>query len=644
MANEEQSGGTKLANWYGWMGTILRVDLSNGKITKEPLSEELAYNFIGGRGINSKILYDETSPETDPLGPDNRLIIGTGPTSGTLGLGNGRFTVTAKSPLTGILGDASGGGHFGAEVKFAGYDHIIIQGRAKNPVYLWINDDEVAIKDAKHLWGKSTWEAAELIIKELDDEDIRTLCIGPAGENLVKYAFAIANDERAPAETGIGAVMGSKNLKAIAVRGSKSVKVANPEEYEEIIKKWVEDIPKQHLAPSHRDFGSTYLIKMFNEVYNLPIKNSQELHRPDEEIKDCVPDSFMPKYLVRHISCFSCIHSCQKFVLIHDGPYAGDKGMRPEYGCMASLCFQLGVFDFPFALRVTNLANQYGLNAQELGPTMAMAFECYQRGILTRKDTDGLKLEWGNKEVILELVRKIAYREGFGNTLAEGCRNAAKLIGKGAEKYAYHIKGKSHPDRLTSFIPSVLAFAVATRGWDHLRGCVWPIMNPRWGPPKFWDYDPKWAEAVTETEHICTAADSLEICKWLTGYELMEEEGSGDVPRMTKVLSSLTGVDFNEEQLHQACERIYNVERAYLAREGITRGDDIPPRHFLETPIPEGPSKGMTIDREKFEDLKDAFYELRGSDKKTGTPTRKTLEKLSLKYVADDLEKRGLYK
>lgn len=631
-----------MRKWNGWVGTILRVDLSNGKIFKEPLSENLAYNFIGGRGVNSKILYDETGPATDPLGPDNRLIIGTGPTSGTLGLGSGRFTVTAKSPLTGILGDASGGGAFASEVKFAGYDHIVFEGRAQKPVYVWISDDEVVLRDAQHLWGKNTWVAAELIREELGDRDIKTLCIGKAGENLVKYACPITNDERAPAETGMGAVMGSKNLKALAVRGSKSVNVANPDKYEGIIRKWYEDIPKQRIRSLHRSIGTTWLIRQYNQIYDLPIKNSQELHRPEEEISHFYGENFVPKYLVRHQACFSCPHSCQKYVLIHDGPYAGEKGRRPDYGSLISVCTQLGVFDFPFGLKVMNRLNQHGIDAQEIGPTMAMAFECYQRGILTRRDTDGLRLEWGNKNVILELIEKVANRKGFGDILAEGCRNAAKRLGREADKYAYHIKGKSHPDRVTAYIPTVLGFALATRGWDHLRGTIYPHGSKFLGPPKFWDYDPKYAEAVMNREHLDTAADSLEICKFLTEFALMEE-GLGGIPRLTELLAALTGVHFSEELLHRACDRVYNIERAYLVKNGIRREDDVPPRHFLETPIPEGPYKGKTIDREKFEQLKDVFYELRGSDKKTGAPTRATLEELGLKYVADELEKMGVY-
>ncbi|MFC2017456.1 aldehyde ferredoxin oxidoreductase C-terminal domain-containing protein [Chloroflexota bacterium] len=295
----------------------------------------------------------------------------------------------------------------------------------------------MTIKDTQHLWGKNTWEIEKLIREELGDRDIRTMCIGQAGENLVKYTCPIPDDESVPAETGVGAVMGYKKLKAVAVSGSQSVKVADPERYEEIIRKWYEDIPKRKMTATRRSIGTTYLVKSFNDLYTLAIKNAQEVHCPEEEISHFYGENFVPKYLVRHFACFSCPLPCQKFVLIHDGAYAGEKGRRPEFGPLISLCTHLAVFDFPFGLKVTNMLNQYGIDAQEIGPTMAMAFECYQRGILTRKDIDGLRLEWGDKTTILELIRKVAYREGFGDVLADGCLNATRRIGRGAEKYAY---------------------------------------------------------------------------------------------------------------------------------------------------------------------------------------------------------------
>jgi aldehyde:ferredoxin oxidoreductase len=630
-----------MTEWYGWMGSNLRVDLSTGKATKEPLTEDLAHNFIGGRGINSKILYDETGPETDPLGPDNRFIIGTGPTSGTMPLGSGRYTLTVKSPLTGILGDGSGGGAFGAEVKFAGYDHIIVQGRARKPVYVWINDDQVEIKDAQHLWGKDIWETEKLIRQELGDRDIQTMTIGPAGEKLVKFACAVPPDERIAGQCGMGAVMGSKNLKAVAVRGSRSVKVANLKKYREIIRSWYEDMPKSPLSATHKEYGSPYLLRMFNQLHTLPIRNAQELNVPDDKISHMYVENWLPKYKVRDIGCFACPHACQKFMEVTDGPHAGERGARPEFG-LSALTTLLGVFDVPFGLVTTNLANKWGIDLMELGTSMAMAFECYQQGILTRKDTGGLRLEWGDKDVILELVRQIAYREGFGDVLADGAVNAARRIGKGAEKYVHEVKGKSHTDRVTAYIPTVLGFAFATRGFCHLRASVFPHVKPEPGPPKFWDYDPKYAKWCTDREHSNTAADSLQVCKFLTDFEIMEP-GKGGIDRMAELVSALTGVDFSAERIHEACDRIYNIERAYLVRHGIRRKDDNPPSYFFEEPIPSGQFAGMTMDREKFEMLKDAWYELRGSDKKTGAPRRDTLEKLGMKYVADDLEKTGVY-
>lgn len=624
---------------YGWMGTILRVDLSTGKISKEPLTEEMAHGLLGGRGINSKIIYDETGPDTDALGPDNRVVIGTGPVTGAFGVGNGRYTVSAKSPLTGILGDGSGGGHFGAEVKLAGYDHIVVQGRSEKPVYLYINDDKVTIRDAQHLWGTSTWEARRAIREELGDRDVKSLCIGQAGENLVKYACVVPDDERVPAGTGMGAVMGSKNLKAIAVRGSQTVRVHDADRYEEIVTKWREDILAQPGTASFKDQGTTRIVRLWNMVHILPVKHGQEYHRPEEEIPGFFADQFLPKYLTRHVACFGCFMPCQAFVYVDDGPYAGEKGMRPEMGPLFLLGSDLGVFDFPFTLKATNLANQYAMSCVELSAAIGMAFACYQDGILTQGDTDGLKLEWGNRKAILELIRKIAYREGFGAILAEGCLNAARTIGRGAERYAYHIKGKSDADRCTSYMPTVLGFATATRGFDHLRSSVFPLGRP---DEKHWNYDAEIATMVRDREHTNAACDTLELCKFLTEFELLPD-GPGTFPRMTQLLSAITGVEFSEDQLHEACDRVYNIERAYLIRCGMERKDDSPPNYFFDAPLPSGPSKGMALDRDKFGELMDAWYELRGSDKKRGAPKRETLERLNLKYVADELERMGVY-
>ncbi|MFC1593287.1 aldehyde ferredoxin oxidoreductase family protein, partial [Candidatus Omnitrophota bacterium] len=566
---------------YGWMGTILRVNLSERRIVKEPLTEDLAHKFVGGRGINSKILYDETGPHTKPLGPDNRLIIGAGPVTGTIGPSAARFTVTAKSPLTGILGDASGGGFFIPELKFAGYDHIVIQGKAESPVYLWINDDEVEIRDASHIWGRNTWDIEEAIRKELGDRNIKTLCIGQAGEHMVRTACTIGTGDRAPGKTGTGAVMGSKNLKAIAIRGSKSVKVAHPEKYKEIVRKWYEEAPQQGFYPTVHKIGTSYLVKAINESYTLGVRNVQELHLPEEKVGVLYGENFVPKYGIKSQSCFACPISCSEFLLVKEGPYAGEKGRMPEGGSLIGLGPLIGVSDdFPFVLKVTNLCNQYGLDSGRTAASISAAMEWFQRGIITREDSDELELKWGDQQVIVELLRKIAYREGFGDILAEGALNAAQKIGKGAEKYVLHSKKMPlSTSRRVDSLGSVLAQSTATRGFDHLRGLPTGNITYLTGEVveiKGTSYDPLWAKAVQHTRRMNTASDMLEICKFNTEWEIFDRDCG--VARMAELLAATTGLDFSEEWLTQATDRVYCIEKSYNAREGIRREDDSPPR------------------------------------------------------------------
>jgi len=628
---------------YGWMGTILRVDLSQGTIEKEPLSEDLAHNFVGGRGINSKILYDETGPGTEPLSPENRLIIGTGPAIGTLGPSAGRFTVTAKSPLTGILGDGNGGGDFGPELKFAGYDHIVIQGKAEKPVYLWINDGEVIIKDARHLWGKSTWEAEEIIRQELGDKDIRTLCIGQAGENLVRFACTVGSGYGTPGRTGTGGVMGSKNLKAIAVRGSQSVKVADPEKYMEIVRKWYSDIRRHPFYPTLSGIGMSYLMKWGNQSFTLPVRNAQATHWPEEEFSQYHGENFSPRHKVRDWSCFACPTHCKKFSLVKEGAYAGEKGMQSEGMSLGALGPLIGSGDYPFTLKATNLCNEYGLDTVSAGAAIAVAMEWFQRGIITTEDTDGLELTWGNREVIIELLRKIATREGFGNILAEGAAKAARKIGKGAEKYEHEgPKGMSMTPERNLHLDTVLCYSMNTRGYEILRGHLIAVPKDSSGKAmNAMSYDPLWAEVAIGRHQMFTAADLLEICKFNIDW-MMFGAGFG-VERMAELLSAITGVDFSEERLRQASDRVSDIEKAYIAREGMRREHDNPPGDYFERPQLDGPDKGWLLDREKFEGLKDRYYELKGWDKKTGVPAREELERVGLEYVADEMEKMGVY-
>ena len=311
-----------MPKWYGWIGTILKVDLTKGKLVKQSLDRSLAKNFIGGRGINSKILFDETEPEIDPLSPDNALISGTGPLDGTLSPSSGRYTVTAKSPLTGILGDANAGGFWGPELKYAGYDHLFIKGRAKEPVYLWIDDNEVEIRKALHIWGKDTWETDKMIKEELGDRDVQIAYIGPAGENLVRFACVINNLARVAGRTGMGAVMGSKNLKAIAVRGTGAVEVAKPKVFEKTVEETLELINSDPYCETYRSLGTASLVNTLNESGDLGYKNLQSTTW--DKTAEFSGETFLEKYVRRHKSCFGCWIQCSHYYMVPEGELQGD--------------------------------------------------------------------------------------------------------------------------------------------------------------------------------------------------------------------------------------------------------------------------------------------------------------------------------
>ncbi|MFC1592879.1 aldehyde ferredoxin oxidoreductase family protein [Candidatus Omnitrophota bacterium] len=624
-----------MSDKYGWMGTILRVDLSEGKITKEPLRDDIAHEFIGGRGLNLKILYDETGPETEPLGPDNRFIIGTGPLHGTLAPGNGRFTVTAKSPLTGILGDGNAGGHFAPELKYAGYDHIIVQGRAEKPVYLWIDNDKVTIKSAEHLWGKDTWETERTIRRELGDDEIKTLSIGQAGENLVRVACPIATGDHAPGRTGLGAVMGSKNLKAIAVRGSNSVKVADPEKCKQVAKKWHGMIYQHANFGWFSQIGTSCLVKQGNEANCRSFLGGREQQWPEERVGPIYGENFVPKYAYSDAACFSCPTHCMGYCAIKEGRYAGVYGKRPEGGGLDGLATIFGICNYPFAQLAVNLSNQYGMDTISLGGVIALAIELYERGIITKEDTDGLELEWYNEELIIELMHKIANRDGFGDILAEGPLKAAQKIGPGAEKYVEHVKGMGiHSSRRAQSHGFALAVCTSPRGMDHLRGL------PR---KRYWEmtdretYDFSIVEDVVYDQYLSSACNLMEVCNFNNCAFIHLGKDAAEV--MAEFLSAVTGIDFTEERLHQICNRVSNLERAYVCREGIRREDDMPPLRYSWQPITTGAEKGFRLDREEYGQMLDLFYERKGWDKRTGIPTRETLESSGLKSVADDLYK-----
>jgi aldehyde:ferredoxin oxidoreductase len=636
--------------FYGWAGLILEVDLTNKKIVKKELSKDFAVKYLGSRGFASRILYERCKPKLDPFSPDNPLIFSVGPITGMFWPTPSRYTVTAKSPLTGALGYANSAGHFGPELKFAGYDMIIITGASKDPVYLSIIDDEVELKPANHLWGKTTHEVEDILREELGDPEVKIASIGQAGENLVKYASVINDYYRAAGRTGMGAVMGSKRLKAIAIRGTKRRNmVANPEKLYELASWAFKEAGYGPKTEWFRKWGTAALITPKNIRGDLPAKNHQLAHFPwADEISG---ETIRVKYLIAEKACFGCPVHCSRFTLVNYGPYAGTMGEGPEYETLDAFGPMCWNPDFGTIAKANLMCNQYGLDTMSTGVTIAFAMECYEKGILSKEELGDLDLSWGNTDAIIKLIEMIAKREGIGNILAEGVKKASEIIGKGSEKYAMHVKGlelpRQEPRSLKAF---GLGHAVGNRGADHLYGL--PTIGygnyeiaKRYFPhlteedlKEFMDLS-SWKHKALQlsfTEKVCAIADSLGVCKFTTA-----ENYCFTPENLAQALTAITGIEFNEKDLLLAGERIINVERAFNAREGFSRKDDNLPKRFLEEPYAAPGFKPQIVELDK---MLDEYYELRDWDKETGLPSYKKLVELELKDIAEELKKLKIIK
>ena len=633
---------------YGWTGTILRVDLSSGTIEKEPLSDRLRLNYLGGRGINSRILYDGLKPGVDALSPENRLIFGTGPIVGTVAPSSSRLTVTAKSPLTGIVGYGNAGGGFSPELKWAGYDHIVFTGKAERPVYLRIENDLVELRAADHLWGKTTHETEDEIRRELGDSTIKIASIGLGGENLVRYATIILDSYCSGGRPGMGAVMGSKNLKAVAVKGTKGVQVPNPEAFMQAARDLSQRIVNQHSYKGIAYFGTPYITMQLYRWGWQPCKNSLTFEWP--EIEKLGHKLLKRDYYVKSLACSACPRHCSQAWIIKEGPYSGLQGGKVDYVNISTLGCGSLISDFAAIAKMTSLCNEYSIDILELGNIVNAAMEWYQEGLITKKDTDGIELNWGNAEAVIQIIHKVARREGFGNLLANGALRAAKAIGKGAEKYiSCHSKGMTEGSQdVRPTKGYALSVATSTRGADHLSGQPiyeqYPgLTTPEISRERFGTVEAcvpgsyKKASLVVHTQHVCTLADCLGICKFSTewGAEVI------GIKEASVLFSLTTGVETDEKAMSAAAERVFNVERAFSVREGMTRKDDVVGGKWGNEPIPDGPSKGERIDRKKFNKLLDEFYELRGWDS-AGIPTSVKLSALGLEDIDAEMQRARL--
>jgi len=635
---------------YGWAGTILRIDLSKMKVTKQPFPLEWRVRFLGGSGVNDWILWNEVGPDVGPLSPDNRLIFGTGPLTGTILPLGSKTRVTTRSPLTGIFGDSSGGGLWSSELKYAGYDHIVVSGKAKEPVYVFIDDDDVEIRDATNLWGHDVYETDDMIKEEMGSEEFRTASIGQAGENMVRFANVMFDRYRAAAKAGAGCVMGSKNLKAIAVRGSKGVKIAKPKEVERISEEIGSSL-NLNLSPGiayFAKYGTTFLCVFYNEIGCNSVRNYQDVIW--EEASN-LPDEFIEKYVIRNLSCsVGCTTHCSHWWKIRDGRYAGETGANPEYIVMESLGIHLGVSDLRAILHFQNMVNRYGLDATETGTGIGLLMELWQRNIITGDDTHGVPYNWGDVKVIEDTIENIAFRKDIGDLLADGTVNAAKKMGRGAEKYVCHSKGLTEVEDVRPHPHWALAYAISTRGADHLKAHCQIDKHGRtdvserlFGTPDVgYALSPKnKAKSVKYHEDFWAIVNSLGVCAFHPLSLMLKKDPKRalGIEDYAKIFVSVTGVEMSQEDFVKCGERIVCLEKAYNARLGISRKDDTLHGRWMWEPCPSGPGKGMKAE-DYLEACLDEYYVERGFDVETGLPTKEKLEVLGLKEVSKWLERR----
>lgn len=620
---------------YGFMGRILRVNLTEGRVSEEPINEEWAIKYIGGAGLASRYLYEEMPAGIDPLGPENPLIFMTGPLTGTASPSASRYSVVAKSPQTGIWGQANSGGSFGPALKWSGFDGIIFEGISPEPVYLRIENGAAKLCDASHLWGKNVPETEDQIQTESNGK-FTVAAIGPAGENLVRYAAIMNNKHRAAGRCGLGAVMGSKRLKAIACSGNSRISLANHEQFSSQSKRQYSLLDESLMKVAFDTFGTTMVSDLVNVRGGYPTRNWQE--GVFEEIEEVNAQALNEKVLIEGVNCFACPVSCGRKSEIREGKWKGRSGEGPEYETTNTFGAMCGISDMNAITMANYLCNEFGLDTISAGSSVAFAMECYEKGILTDEHTGGLEIRFGDTDLIVNLVEMIAKREGVGDLLAEGTRVMAEKLGQGSEDFAMHVKGLELP----AYDPRAvkicgLAYVTANRGGDHMSAYIEGptfvdlpyllIEDSRIADP--FVANPEEAKVVVDLENALSMFDALGGCKFM-GILVTAEEYS-------ELVASATGWDFGVDDFRKSGERLYNLGRVLCVREGATREQDRLPARLMEDPLPGGPAEGMVIDKETIEMMKDAYYECRGWDLATGIPTREKLTELGLEGMIEEI-------
>ncbi|MBS7644270.1 aldehyde ferredoxin oxidoreductase family protein [Candidatus Bathyarchaeota archaeon] len=610
----------------GYLRKIARVDLNRGKFKVESVKHEFAIKYIGGRGWGARILWDEVSVTVDPLSADNKVIVATGPLTGLLIPGAAKTSFNTISPQTGLYGDSNMGGMFGTELKQAGFDALILEKAASNPCYIWIENGMIEVRDARHLWGMGSLDAEIALKKELGDELIRVASIGPAGEKLVKFACVTGDYGRQAGRTGIGAVLGSKKVKAIAVRGDQDIPVADIDALETVFEE------AENYLTKHRDLriwqrqGTMTTVDWSQINAALPTRNFQAATYENYQLIN--GDSMETRTKIANRACFMCPMACGQYNLVKQGSHQGISVEGPEYetaSLLGSNCALPTIEDVVYA---NHLCDNFGIDTISAGNVAAFAMECFEKGILTKEQVGGLELRFGNSEALFQLLEMIAYRKGIGDLLAEGVKKASQTIGKGSEKFAMQVKGleiSGYDHRAAQ--AQALAYATCDVGAHHNR--AWAITYDIKVGREAYSKDK--AEWVIYLQHIRPLFDCLGTCR------LQWVELALDPEYYARFYSAATGVPVTLAGLLKASERIYNLTRAISLRRGLTAKDDWLPDRDFEDPVSDGSISAAKLDRNKFRDLLRLYYELRGWDE-NGIPTREKLGELELGDVSKELE------
>jgi len=606
----------------GYMGKLLRVNLDKRRTQFETLDMARAKAFVGGRGLGISYLLGEVNPECDPLGPENKLIMMTGPLTGTVAPTGARYMVVTKSPLTGAVTCSNSGGQFPMTLKRSGIDGIIVEGVSPEPVYLWVEEDRAELRSAMHVWGKDTHQSTDQLIGETD-EKARVACIGPAGENGVLFASIMNEKDRAAGRSGVGAVMGGKKLKAVVVKGTRKIPLHDEEDFKSVAKEYLDrfKVAAKKQPPPLRTYGTAITIVGTQNIGVLPTHNFQQ--GTFERWQKIGGEALTEKYLVRTKACFSCPISCGRVTKVADGPYRGE-GEGPEYETVYSLGSDCGIGDLAALTKANYICNEMGMDTISTGATVAAAMEMFEKGIISEKEI-GRPLPFGDADGLIEMCRKIAFRQGFGDDLAQGSLRMARkfghpefaIVAKGQEFAGYDPRGEKGMG---------LAYATSSIGASHMRGdpaYIEILGVPMLIDPLTWEDKP---QLVKDWQDVFAVIDSAGLCVFFSVRNYVTP--TRDIPPegILRLLNASTGASYDMEMLLQAGERVVNAERLFLVRAGFTAKDDTLPLRIVGEPLPDGPAKGQVCELDK---MLPSYYQLRGWDI-DGRPKEVTLKSLGL--------------